>query len=403
LNNISYETEQAVIGVIVSKAADNLPLIVSELQEEAFTVSEYRTVYKTALELFRENKEVDIVTLLAKLGDEYKETLYHAAEALPTAKNIKAYIKIVRENGQRVKAKSKVYELIDSLDGITDIAACQEIAADILKCFDISSKENTVSAMQGYIDFCKRQNTLKKYIKTGFATLDRYTYFDKGDYVVIGARPSAGKTAFTLQMLTHIAKEYKTVYFSLETSPAKIFERLIANQTGTALSNIKNGDILDNQWVNIAQSGDRFTKLNFSVVQAAGWTVEQIKSKALQLGAEVIFIDYIGLIKGEGKSQYEKATAISNDLHTMAQRYGIAVIALSQLNREGKGSPDMTHLRDSGAIEQDADVILLLRYDDETPDKRDLSIVKNKEGNTGFIPLRFIGELQRFSEIDTKH
>lgn len=399
MNKLSQEAEQAIIGVILLNP-DSVPLIISELSEDDFTVSEFKTIYKAVVQLFRNDVAVDTITLLAKLGEPYKETLYYAAEAVPSVRNLNAYIKIVKENSQRTNAKNKLIELSQGLE-IAEIADCRELATEILKCFD-DRKDCSVSSIQGYLEFCKQQITPKKYIKTGISRLDRYTYIDKGDYIVIGARPSAGKTAFTLQMLTHIAKDYKTLYFSLETNPQKIFERLIANQSETAMSNIKNGDVSDAQWINIAQSGNTFNELNFSVVPAAGWTVEQIKAKTLLSGAEVIFIDYIGLVKGEGKSQYEKATAISNDLHTMAQKHGITVFALSQLNRDGKSTPDMTHLRDSGAVEQDADTILLLRYDDKTPDKRELLIVKNKEGKTGMIPLSFIGEIQKFYEIDTK-
>ena len=147
------------------------------------------------------------------------------------------------------------------------------------------------------------------------------------------------------------------------------------------------------------------------MVDAAGWTVQQIKSKAVQLRAEIIIIDYLSLIRGEGKSLYERVTNISMELHTLAQANRIAVIALSQLNRAGKDEPDMTSLRESGQIEQDADVILLLHeigrsvLDREAGGDADrrLIIAKNKEGMTGAITLNFQGEYQRFCECETRY
>ena len=149
----------------------------------------------------------------------------------------------------------------------------------------------------------------------------------------------------------------------------------------------------------------RFKALDLHVVEASGWTVEQIKSKALQLKATVIMIDYLSLIQGNGNSTYEKVSNISIALHTMAQRTKIAVIALSQLSREGKNAPDMTSLRESGQIEQDADCILLLHTvePDNPHSDRELIIAKNKEGQTGKIPLTFKGEYQKFYCKETRY
>ena len=142
--------------------------------------------------------------------------------------------------------------------------------------------------------------------------------------------------------------------------------------------------------------------LKLEVVSAAGWTAEQIKSKAVQARADVIFVDYLTLMKASGKTPYERATQISMDLHTLAQQMEIAVIALAQLNRAGKGDPDMTSLRESGQIEQDADAILLIHWPDQEDSTRELIIAKNKEGETGKNFLRFDGKHQTFSEFNLR-
>lgn len=131
----------------------------------------------------------------------------------------------------------------------------------------------------------------------------------------------------------------------------------------------------------------------------------QIRAKAAQLEAEVVFIDYLSLIKGEGKSLYERVTNISMELHTFAQQAKVTVVALSQLNRDDRGEPGLTNLRESGQIEQDADgVILLFEPARAEPGvNRILSVAKNKEGRTGEIPLCFDGSLQRFREVEGRY
>ena len=136
---------------------------------------------------------------------------------------------------------------------------------------------------------------------------------------------------------------------------------------------------------------------------AAGWTAEQIKSKAVQAQAEIIFVDYLTLMKSSGKTPYERATQISMDLHTLAQQMGITVIALAQLNRAGKGAPDMTSLKESGQIEQDAYAILLIHWPDQEDSTRELIIAKNKEGQTGKTTIAFDGRRQTFYEWDDRH
>jgi len=397
--NKFVEAEQAVIGNIIIDSDKTFPLIASELSEDDFYVSEYKTAYKVFLEMYKEKKPIDFVTALAMLGNEYKEVLYVSAQSVPSIKNCSAYVKIVKEHSQKAKAKSKALELIEGIDVDNEIPVCLELSNEISKCFNVTN-ENCIGSFSGWISFIKRMSEPIDYIRTGISTLDKYTYISKGDYIVIGARPSAGKTALTLQLLLNISKKHNCVYFSLETSTEKIFERLAANLSETNMSTIKRRDLSDDKLVEIANLSEEVNDRNFTIIQASGWSVDQIKSKSIQLGAEVIFVDYIGLIAGTGNSQYEKATKISNDLHTMAQKYSIAVIALSQLNREGKGSPDMTHLRDSGAVEQDADIILLLDRDEKKDGERKLIVAKNKDGGTGIIEFFFRGEIQKFIEKD---
>lgn len=283
------------------------------------------------------------------------------------------------------------------------MAECQSLAANLLKCFDTVQKGKSLNAKEGYLGFIETVEEKKEYIKTGLSWIDRHVYLSSGDYMIVGGGPSSGKTALTLQMMLTMARTRKCVYFSLETSPEKIFERLVTCYAELDFIEVKQRKISESDSVKLAEGFDRFKNLKLEVVSAAGWTAEQIKSKAVQAQAEIIFVDYLTLMKSSGKTPYERATQISMDLHTLAQQMGITVIALAQLNRAGKGAPDMTSLKESGQIEQDADAILLIHWPEQEDSTRELIIAKNKEGQTGKTTIAFDGRRQTFYEWDDRH
>ena len=218
--------------------------------------------------------------------------------------------------------------------------------------------DECVSAKDGILNFYKQyqEGKRKQYITTGIAKIDKYTYMNKGDFIVIGARPSAGKTAITLQMALHMAKTHRVAYFSLETSAEKLYDRAISNFAHVSFRNIKNGLVGEEsalEWQKIATASSAFSNLDLFIVPASGYTVSKIESKAVELGAEVIFVDYLSLVKARGKDRFEQVTNVSMGLHNLAQQRKIMVVALSQLSRNGVNEPSMSDLRESGAIEQD--------------------------------------------------
>lgn len=401
---VNFRAEQAVIGDILLDPSVVMPEAMISLTPEDFSAPEYQSVFTACQALYREGRPIDSVTILSAVGPEYQQTLLTAAGATPTISHYQDYIRIVRETAQIRRAAGKATEFLMSVENGEELDSCRTAAEDVLRCFEAVRRERQeLSAADGLLQFFETKERPRKYIPTGFSKLDGNAYIDRGDYVVIGGRPSAGKTALTLQIMMHMARDYRVAYFSLETNPAKLFDRLVACDVGVNLTDIKLGKIKDDDWVKIVERSDVFRALYFTVIQAAGWTVDQIRAKALQLQAEVIFVDYIGLIQSSGRDLYERATRTSVDLHTMAQSTGIAVIALAQLNRSGgAGEPDVTALRDSGQIEQDADVVLMLSNPDAPKDKgkRSLAVRKNKEGRTGRIRMSFDGARQRFYEIE---
>lgn len=387
----------SVIGSIMMDYKATMPLVAMKLKADDFKTTELRTLYEACLKLFKSGRPVDAVTVISIVGDEYKKAIVSAAETAPHISHISAYIDAVKERSQRIAAYDKAMQFVENVeDNSLSIEQCRGEAAEVVSCFNEESQQGAVTADQGYLDFIDRMEHPKPHIQTGYSQLDRFMYIDKGDFIVIGGRPSAGKTAFTLQMMLHMAQDRRIGYFSLETSPQKVFDRLVSNYAWTSLTKIKRATLGDEDWESITSNYDTFSKLGFEVVPAAGWTVEKIKSYSEIRQYDIVFVDYLTLIQAQGKDDTERATHISEDLHTFAQHDGVTVVALSQLNRDGAGSLSMTSLRQSGQIEQDADGIILIQYDDRTPEVREIKIVKNKEGLVGNIHASFDGDHQRF-------
>ena len=399
--------EQSVIGSIILDGNKYLREAILTLTANDFEDMFCKAVFEEATEIDSEGKEINAITLEEKLGTDWREQGLEAAEMVQriSEKDFAEYVRVVKENSQKRQAYRFLYELTFTSPSENSIEYCQEQLSKALSVLNNNSMNKSINAKESFLKFVETKDEPKKYFKSGFPRLDKVLKIGKGDFIIVGGRPSSGKTALTLQMMLNMAKRHKVVYFSLETSPEKLTERAISNYTATPLADIKDGERLkkSGSWEKITPFYDTFAKLNFNLVPAAGWTVSQIKSKAVQENAEIVIIDYLGLIKSNAHNLYEKTTEISNDLHIMAQQTEIATVALAQLNRGGKNEPDMTSLRDSGAIEQDADAIILLTRPEKDSNNslRDLFIVKNKDGESNIkIFLEFKGYIQRFSELD---
>ncbi|MBE6721875.1 MAG: hypothetical protein E7572_05230 [Ruminococcaceae bacterium] len=406
----NYEAEQAVIGALFLDSKKTMPLAAMHLSSDDFLVPEFHTAYSVCEELYKAGTAIDFVTVMSHLTPEYRQVLLEASQSVPTLSHTAEYIQQVRERSEKQEAYTKAANMLSGIDESTPVDDCRKMAAEITKSFVDRSDSKASSAAELFIDFTHRADHQgeQHHISSGFKKLDDYIFMDKGDYVVVGGRPSAGKTAFTLQLMLHMAnpkkndRPYKVGYFSLETGKKTVADRLISNYARISYNAIQTGKMDDEDFIAMTESGDSFMKLQFEVIPAAGWSVEKVRSETIVKGYDIIFIDYLQLLKSYGKDRVEKATNISIDLHTMAQADNVLIVALSQLNRAGAADPKMTDLRESGQIEQDADAIMLLNYDDKQPDKRDLCIVKNKKGRIGKIPFSFNGDFQRFTWIDAK-
>jgi len=280
------------------------------------------------------------------------------------------------------------------------------LSTSMVKTLNFTDDSNSYDMKTGLMNFLNEKQNPKSYISTGFSLLDKHTYLEKGDFVIIGARPSVGKTALAINLAVNIAKSgYKTVFFTLETSAKKIFDRLITSECLLDYDDVKKQVLSLDDWQRIVSVSDRLITVPLEIVEASGRTVDWIRAESIRRKAEVIFIDYVGIVRSNAKTRYEKITDVSMSLHELASAEKLTVFALSQLNRDNVNTaPSLANLRESGQLEQDADVAILLHKDlaDESTKIR-FEVAKNKEGVRGIIPMHFIGKNQKYVEDEYRY
>lgn len=245
-------------------------------------------------------------------------------------------------------------------------------------------------------DYIRSLDQQPNYIQTGIGPLDRNLHILPGNFILIGGRPSAGKTALSLQIAVEMAKQGRKVcYFSLETSPQILAQRIIANQLYAPLEQVKTKKVPAAELDGLS----KLRKLPLYIRSASGRNVAWIRAQALRMKAQVVMVDYVQIILPDRSAdRYQAITQISIGLHELAQTTGMVVIGAAQLSRNAAHTlPTNADLKDSGQLEQDADAVLLLG---SAEDGRSVCILsKNKEGRVGEIPLAFDKERQRFLEV----
>lgn len=305
------------------------------------------------------------------------------------------WAKRIKENAALRRFQSLAVESTSALTTYEDLS---EIYQQMGEAMSLKAEEEDAWTYEDVLnDYVLHMDEKPVYIKTGLERLDEALHISPGDFIIIGGRPSAGKTALSLQIAASMAKQnYIVYYFSLETSKRKLGARLMANQIYCPLDTVKNKAVSLNEIDGQAKN----MKMPLYIRSAAGKNVAWMKAQALRKKAQVIFVDYLQLIHETGaKDRYTAITAISIALHELSQTTGIVVVALAQLNRNPSkpgATPTNSDLRESGQIEQDADAIILLSGDN--PDKYLFRLSKNKEGEIGDLPITFNKQIQRFQE-----
>ena len=396
--------EYTILGTILYEP-DHVGEVIAKLSPENFSSEGTRGLFKAISALHFEGAPVDPVTTLQKAGQEYEVVIKEVLKCCTAVSDLPYYCDMLLESArlQQVQAEAMTIAAAENLKEAGE-------ALDRMNGLMVTRKRVTIlDASQAAMDFYNRQeaNTKPEYLTWGMEKLDSALFAELGDFIVIGGYPSSGKTLLSIQFALEWAQKYRVGYFSLETSPAKLIDRLMSHLSQVPLSKIKTRDLNEADWAALAQAGSKLSTMQLDCIDAGGMTVRDIQAVALNKRYQVILVDYLQLVVDAGKGRYEQVTNISQGLHTMARSNNITVVALAQLSRPEKTNgkpqpPTMSSFRESGQIEQDADIAILLWPSDPNDNRsnRVLKVGKNKEGERTKFELEFDGARQTMTPAE---
>ena len=397
---MTMDVQTVFIGGLTLCKRDVATEVMVEVDDSDFETKELQEAFNAIKGYWELRGYVDVVDLrethknVADLIVECSKACEAECVAL-SRERMGEWAKRIKENAALRRFQSLAVESASALTTYEDLS---EIYQQMGEAMSLKAEEEDAWTYEDVLnDYLLHMDEKPVYIKTGLERLDEALHISPGDFIIIGGRPSAGKTALSLQIAASMAKQdYTVYYFSLETSKRKLGARLMANQIYCPLDTVKNKAVSLNEIDGQAKN----MKMPLYIRSAAGKNVAWMKAQALRKKAQVIFVDYLQLIHETGaKDRYAAITSISIALHELAQTTGIVVVALAQLNRNPSkpgATPTNSDLRESGQIEQDADAIILLSGDN--PDKYLFRLSKNKEGEIGDLPITFNKQIQRFEE-----
>ena len=427
----NLESEQCVIGSIIIEEETMVP-VAEILDIEDFYIDAHKVIYDSMIELGNERKPIDMITLTNRLKEKgYLDQvggvtyLTSITNMIPTTSNVKVYAEIVKKNStlrKLIKASNDIismgYEASDSLDDILNVAEKKifDISQDRMSQ-DFKPISEVLTSVTAMIEEVYSKGSDITGLDTGFIDLNKKLGgFHKSDLILIAARPGMGKTAFALNLVANAAIRSKSsvAVFSLEMSKEQLVQRLLSSQSNVALNNISKGKIADDEWKKLTDAMTVLSSSKIFIDDTPGIKVSEIRSKCRKLkmekGLDMIMIDYLQLMEADGRAdnRQQEVSKISRSLKILAKEMNCPVIALSQLSRNTESGkdhmPKLSDLRDSGAIEQDADIVMFIYRDEyytkmETK-KKDLAeiiIAKNRHGEISNIELVWIGKIQKFS------
>lgn len=407
---LSEQLMDAAVGVLGSMLIDDAAIgpMLMAVSETDFQDSRQRNIFRAFRELYGAGKPADPILVNQHLGGGYGEYLTQLMERTPTAAHADDYAEALKKTSRLWQLRQIGEELTQADDADAGRALLDK--ANLLLCDRPGIRR--LSMTDGLKLFLQRQQGKPpEYLHWGFGDLDEQLHVGPGDMVVVGGYPSAGKTALALQMGFTIGRKKRVGFFSYETDAGKLFDRTVACQTGTSFGRIMVNKLGEADYRQIYDHRTYLAGSALELIEANGMTVSDIGAYAMAHHYDVIAIDYLQKIPATSTSRYgsdfERVSQVSNDLQQLGRRTGKTVLALSQLSRPEKTKsgdtkpPRLSDLRQSGQIEQDADVVLLLykEYPDMAFSPRLLDIAKNKDGVSGLgLRLNFDGDKQRFAK-----
>ena len=441
---VSIDAEQAFLGAII-RQPDAFDMIGGLLTKEDFYLEEHKRIYDCITKMYNESKTIDPVTLVNALvesghrdqtgGIQYITML---AETVTGAANIKDYGKIIKD-------KSTLRRLISVCEDISGEAFDESAPVRTIidsaeqKIFDISNNNDTkelrhirdiLQVVYKELSVASDNQGKKDSIKSGFSGVDeKLVELGKGDFVIVGARPGMGKTSFAMNVATNVAKSSgkAVAIFSLEMSGEQLVSRLISSEALIDSHSLRSGILSTEDWENIAGVVTTLSGCDIYVDDTSAIGVTEMRSKLRRIpNLGFVVIDYIGLMQASKKSidnRAQEVGEISRNLKIMAKDFGIPILCCAQLNRgtEARGvtnkRPTLADLRDSGSIEQDADIVLFLYRDtyykdigatqeneeemqEDTSNTAEVIIAKNRHGSVGSVKMGWIGQFTKFRTLE---
>ncbi len=430
----SLEAEQSVIGSMIMDK-DAIVTAMEILHKDDFYHQQYGVLFETMVELFNASQPVDLVTLQNKLKEKNVPPEISSLEyvgdlvaAVPTSANVKYYANIVKDNAMRRelikvtqgiendcyagqesldfimdKTEKEVFTLLNSRQGNTDYTPIREVVMNALEKIENAAK--TSGTVTG--------------IPTGFIDLDyRTAGLQPSDLILVAARPSMGKTAFVLNIAQYVAfhENMCTAIFSLEMSKEQLVNRMFSLESRVDAQKLRTGNLTDAEWEMLIEGAGTIGNSSLIIDDTPGISINEMRSKCrkfkLEHDLKLIIIDYLQLMSGSGRSEsrQQEISDISRSLKALARELSCPVIALSQLSRAVEQRPDhrpmLSDLRESGAIEQDADVVMFIYRDDyynKDSDMKGISeiiIAKQRNGPIGTVNLVWLPQYTKFANME---
>ncbi|MDP9369869.1 MAG: replicative DNA helicase [Chloroflexota bacterium] len=428
----NLEAEQSVLGSLLIDR-DAIIKIASYVKSEDFYQGANATIYQAIVDLYNRREPTDFITLSDELArrdklDQVGGVAYLSAllNAVPTAVHVEYYGKIVERTAtlrRLIDAGSQIVAIgyrdgVDTEDALDAAERAIFNVSEKRATKDFQSISEVLDRFFDQIDYMQQHRGDVVGVATGFTDLDRLTGgLQKSDLIILAARPSMGKTAFALGMAYGAAVTHgKTVgIFSLEMSAEQLVQRLLSTETGVDSHRLRLGHIDDGEWDRISRAFGRLAEANIFIDDTAGAGIMDVRSKARRLQAEhgldMVIIDYLQLMSGRrSENRVQEVSEISRGLKGLARELNIPVIALSQLSRavetRSEHKPMLSDLRESGSIEQDADIVMFIyreeKYDEDTEKKgiAEIIVAKHRNGPVGEINLRFFDKTARFADLE---
>ena len=431
----STEAEQAVIGSMLIDP-ECVPSVIEQLHPDDFYIEENRRIFETIYSMFNNAMRIDAVTVLDQLksvgvyddagGRAY---LMQLMDITPTAAGVREYAGIVRDKSMLraiAEAGAEIQKL--AFEGAGTAADIAELAEQRIynvrqgrEIKGLSHIKSVIMDLYAQLDERSRSDSDIPGISTGFPDLDHaLTGLNKSDLILVAARPGMGKTAFALNIALNAAKACKkdVAVFQLEMSKDQLASRFLSSEALIESQKLKTGNLPEEDWIKIARATNVLAKTRIYVDDNPAITVAEIKAKCRRLGdgLALVVIDYLQLMQSGGRrndNRTQEVAEISRGLKIMAKELNVPVVCLSQLSRAAEQRADkkpmLSDLRESGAIEQDADIVMFIYRDDyyneesENKNTAEIIIAKNRHGATGSVYLQWIGQYTTFSSQDRIH